>query len=90
MKIDSDHFTNIKMIFDNLGSKISVVLELGAIHGCDTSYKSNDEKVHVRKNVCKDPSLTFTKMLVLNINLDWKIVKKTTRYLFKFKCITES
>lgn len=72
MKIDSDHFTNIKMIYDNLGSKISdVVLELGAIHGCDTtSYKSNDEKVHVLKKVCKDPSLTFIKMLVLNINLD--------------------
>lgn len=55
MKIDSHHFTNIKMIYDNLGSKISdVVTELYAINGYNTkSYKFNVEKVHVYKKFLK-------------------------------------
>ena len=74
MKIDSDQFTNIKMIYDIFGSKIS---ELNAITGCDTkSYKSNAEKVYVLKKVCKDPSFTFIKILELNITLTEKLSKR--------------
>ena len=39
IKIDSDHFINIKMIYDNFGIEIfDVVTELHAITGCDTGH----------------------------------------------------
>ena len=66
------------MIYVNLGSKVSeVVPELYAINGYGaTSYKFNVEKVHIYKNVCKNPfSFTLIKMLRLNIALPEKLSK---------------
>ena len=55
MKIDSNQFIKINMVYDNLGSEISdVVTELYAINGYNTkSYKFNVEKVHVYKKFLK-------------------------------------
>ena len=51
MKIDSNYFININMLYDNLGNEISyVVLRLYALTGYHTtSYKFNVRKVHVFK-----------------------------------------
>ena len=58
MKIDSNQFINIRMIYDNLGNEISdVVFEPHAITGCDiTSEKFNVEKVLGFKKTFTDPS----------------------------------
>ena len=72
MKIDSNHFINSKMIYDNLESEISdIVPELHGVTGCDTTlYKFHVEKTNVFKNVYKlSFSLTLFKMLRLNITL---------------------
>lgn len=58
MAIDSNQLIKIKMIYDNLVSETSdVVQELHATTSCDTtSCKINVEKVHVFKNVYEDSS----------------------------------
>ena len=55
MKIDSNHFSNIDMIYYNLGSKTSDVLSrLNAITVCDTRHTTNVGKDRVFKKVCKN------------------------------------
>ena len=55
MKIDSNHFSNIDMIYYNLGSKTSDVLSrINAITVCDTRHTTNVGKDRVSKKVCKN------------------------------------
>ena len=57
MAIDSNQLIKIKMIYDNLVSEISdVVQELRATTSCDTtSYKNSVESVHIFKTFVKIP-----------------------------------
>ena len=82
MKIDSNQFINIKMIYKNLGSEIfDVIPELYAITGCaTTSYKYNIEKFQFSKKIVKKkvpPVFSFLiKMLRLRITLTEKLSKR--------------
>ena len=62
MKIHSNQFININMIYDNLGTKISdVIPQLHDIDitGCNTtSYKFNVGMVRVYKKVYENPSIS--------------------------------
>ena len=88
MKIDSNQFINIKMIYKNLGSEIfDVIPELYAITGCaTTSYKYNIEKFQFSKKIVKKkvpPVFSFLiKMLRLRITLTENF-PKGEKYLFK-------
>lgn len=76
MKIDSNQFINIKMIYDNSGSEISdIVPEIHPINGCDnTSWKFNVVKIYLLKKLYKDLSnLNLIKISGLNITLAEKL-----------------
>ena len=84
MKIDTNQFINIAMIYDSLGSEIcSMLPQLHAITGCDTTaYKFNTGKVRVLNKVTKDPScLLLISKLGSDIELTSEVIENAKLFV---------